>query len=44
MGVSEAGDPTPLLNELGNEGWEVAGVTPRDGNYQWHVILKRPRS
>ncbi len=29
-----------LLNELGAEGWELAGVVPSDGAYR--LLLKRP--
>lgn len=38
-----SGDPTPLLNKLGEQGWELSGVGPRDGNSNWLLYLKRPR-
>jgi hypothetical protein len=43
MGV-RAGDPTALLNELGEQGWELAGVAGRDDNGVYRLFLKRPRS
>jgi hypothetical protein len=39
-----SGDPTLLLNKLGEQRWELSGVgPPRDGNYRWLLVLKRPR-
>ena len=38
-----SGDPTGLMNNLGEQGWELSGVSPRDGNYGWLLFFKRPR-
>lgn len=37
------GDPTGLLNELGEQGWELAGVADRDGWDTNRLFLKRSR-
>ena len=35
---------TPLLNELGGEGWELVGTTSGDGRANiYQLFLKRPR-
>ncbi len=36
---------TPLLNELGDQGWEVVGIAA-DGYHWWQqkLLLKRPAS
>ena len=37
-------DPTSLLNDLGEQGWELSGVACRDPYDVIHLFLKRPRS
>lgn len=37
------GDPTGLLNELGEQGWELSGVLSQDGWDIYRLVLKRPR-
>ncbi len=37
------GDPTVLLNELGEQGWELAGVYGVGGSSFSKLYLKRPR-
>jgi hypothetical protein len=34
----------PLLNDLGEQGWELAGVADRNGHGVLRLFLKRPRS
>ena len=38
------GDPTGILNELGEQGWEQAGVAGGDENYVCRLFLKHPRT
>jgi hypothetical protein len=42
MGV-RASDPTALLNGLGEQSWELAGVACRDGDSVFRLFLKRPK-
>jgi hypothetical protein len=35
------GNLAPLLDELGSEGWEVAGVLNSDDSWEYQVVLKR---
>lgn len=35
---------TSLLNELGEQGWEVVGVVGDDSSGHLTLLLKRPRS
>lgn len=42
LGKLMSGNPTELLNELGEQGWELAGVDYPDG-YSRKLFLKRPR-
>jgi hypothetical protein len=37
------GDPTGMLNELGEQGWELIGVAARAGG-DCQLFLKRPKS
>jgi hypothetical protein len=37
------GDPTGLLNDLGEQGWELCGVASKNGNNVYQLFLKRPR-
>jgi hypothetical protein len=39
-----SGGLTGLLNELGEQGWELAGVGDRDVYDTGRLFLKRPRS
>jgi len=36
------GHPTSLMNELGEQGWELSGVNPGSTN-RWMLFFKRPR-
>lgn len=40
---ADDGDPTGLLNEVGEQGWELAGVNTYRGGYAPTLFLKRPR-
>jgi hypothetical protein len=33
---------TDMLNELGEQGWELVGVASRWQTYEYHLFLKRP--
>jgi len=37
-------DLAPLLNELGREGWELAGTLSGGGTHNYKLILKRPNT
>lgn len=39
----EASDPVDELNELGAEGWELAGTLDYTGGGTKYLLLKRPR-
>lgn len=42
-GSGSSGDPTGLMNELGEQGWELSGVA---GSYEpdvYQLFLKRPK-
>lgn len=40
--MKEAKDPTAELNELGREGWELAGTVEYVGGGTKFLLLKRP--
>lgn len=35
------GDLAPLLNQLGREGWDLAGVLNSDDSWEYQLVLKR---
>jgi hypothetical protein len=42
--MKEADDPEDELNELGADGWELAGTVEYEGGGTKFLILKRPAS
>lgn len=42
--MKEAVDPEDELNELGADGWELAGAVEYEGGGTKFLILKRPAS
>lgn len=41
--MKEASDPTARLNELGDEGWDLATTIDYTNGGTKYIIMKRPR-